>query len=81
MGIGAIARAAIFTWVSHHPRAYRIQFDVTHAGQQINLILCQARAKPPLPQRTAASVGAIHVLHMALPQRLHQPARAIGLMR
>ena len=62
-------------------RRARVEFDVVAAGQYVVLALDQAGTESLFPLRTAAPVGAVHVLHIALSEVLHEQARAVRLFR
>jgi len=64
-----------------HVRPYRVHLDVAVARQDILLRLHQARAKPTFPQRAAAFVHPVHVLHVALAEKFHQERRCVGKIR
>ena len=76
--VGPVARPAILARMFHHAGPHRIQLDVALTRQQIVLLLRQTGAETPLPQASGAAVRAIHILHIALPQRLHQCPRTLG---
>lgn len=62
----------------NHAGTNRIEFNIALAGQQIAFLLYQTGAETPFPQSAATPIGAIHILHIALPQRLHQRAHTVG---
>lgn len=47
------------------------------AFEQIAFLLQQTGAEAPLPERTAAPISAVEILHVALSQLLHQRAGGI----
>lgn len=67
-----VARPAILRGIIRHVCAYRVQFDVAHAGQQVILGLYHARFESAFPQATGAVVAAVDVLHIASADGLHQ---------
>ena len=73
--VAAVARPAVGARVIHHAGPHRVELDVAHATQEIEVVLHEARAIPPLPQGATARVGAIDVLYVALTERRHQVAR------
>jgi len=79
--IHAVARPTVIRRMRHHARPHGIELDIAIAGQDIGFFLQQAGAKTSLPQRAAAPVSPIDVLHIALSQRLHQLAQAVGCSR
>ena len=79
--MGAITRPAILTRVAHHLGAHGIELDVTVAGEHVLFALGEAGAKASFPEGAAATVAAIDILHVALPEMLHHQARAFGLLR
>ena len=55
--------------------------NVAVASQYVVLALRQTGTKAPFPQRAAAAVDAVYVLHVALPEMFHHLACAVGLLR
>ena len=75
------ARPGIGAGSIDHSGAHGIELDVALATQQIAFGLNDAGPETPLPQRTAAIVDAIDVLHVALSQVLHQQRGPIAPAR
>jgi hypothetical protein len=71
------ARPDVFGPLSPH----RIQLDVSIAGEQIAVRLDQRRPESTLEQTAGARVASIHVLHVPLPDLLHNPRHAIVFRR
>src|SRR5882672_1809487 len=76
-GITAVTRPGVFARVPHHSCTHWIELDISVTPEQIALLLHDARPKSPLPQSAATPVRAVHVLHIALPQMLHQQRGAV----
>jgi len=61
----------------HHRRTNRIEFYIAIAPEHIPFVTRQTGVKAPLPQSTAAPVGTVDVLHVALAEVLHQQCRTL----
>jgi len=58
-----------------------VQLDVTVAQQQVFVVVHQARLVAPFPQRAAAAVGVVDVLHVTPADGLHHAREAVRLAR
>ncbi len=76
-----VAGPAVIARMTDHLRPHGIQLDVAVTGQHIVLFLRHPGSKASLPQRPAAPIGTIDVLHIALAQVLHQQRSAVGFLR
>src|SRR5574343_998348 len=77
LSVNAITRPTILGRMRHHTGPNRIHLDIALASQQITLLLDQAGAESSLPQRARTAISSIHILHIALPQSLHQHPHSI----
>lgn len=65
----------------HHLGPDRVQLDVAVAGQDVVLALGEAGPEATLPKRSRSLVGAVDVLHIALPEVLHHEGGAVFSLR
>lgn len=77
LSIGPIARPPVFCRVHDDPGADGVQFDLALTGPQVSLFLCQTGTISIFPQRSAAAVGTVYVLNVALAQGFHQRAHRV----
>jgi phosphopantetheinyl transferase len=71
----------VIPWIVHHAGPHRIQFNITHARQQVTLAVDQTRFETPFEERSGALVGLIDVTDIPPADRLHQtgnPARSLA---
>jgi len=71
------ARPPVVGRMLHHARPHRVQLDIPVARQHIAFVLGEARPKSAFPERPTTLVGSIHILHVALPEPLHQDGHGI----
>lgn len=82
LSIGTIARPSILGRMFDHTGPDGIELDIALARQQIALLLRQAGSESALPQSAAAAIGSVHILYIALTERLHHGAdRPFGRCR
>jgi len=67
-----VTAPAVLAGVLHHASANGVEFDVTHAGEQVGLGLDQAGFVAAFPQTASAFVAAVDVLHVAPSDCLHE---------
>jgi len=67
--------------VRHHPRTYRVEFDVTLAGEQVLISIHQRGMKAPLPESAGTALTLIHQTNVAAVHRLHHPRQPSGHIR
>ena len=77
--IAVVTRPGVIPGGGKHRRAYRVEFDIAIAGEQIGERLHQAGLEAPLPQGAAAPVFRIDVGNVLTADVLHHAAQ--GLMR
>jgi hypothetical protein len=50
-GMGPVAGPPIVAGISNHSGSYRVQFDVSQAGEEVSVFLDEAVTSPPLEKR------------------------------
>lgn len=76
----AIATPRPQTWMRHHLRPYRIQYDIATQFQEVRVLFDQNRGKPALQQMPDALMPTVKGLRVAAIQLPHA-LREIGLGR
>jgi len=78
--VGAITGPAVVGGVFDYAGADWVELDVALAGEQPGLLLDQTGAIAPFPERAAASVGPVDVLHIAPAQAFHHDSGRFGVV-
>jgi hypothetical protein len=65
----------------NHRRTHRVELDIALAGRKIPIGFDRRRPETSLEQSAGAPVGTIDLLHVALPQSLHDRRNALIVHR
>jgi len=79
-GIDSIAGPAIVIRRGDHARAHRIEFDITHACEQVVLTGNQTPLVPSFPKRAAFSIGMVHIRDVTAADILNQSADGFSVL-
>lgn len=75
----AVAAPTVVRWVINHIRGNGVEFNIAVAGEQVVFSLDHASLEAALPDSATAFVGAVEVLRIPAPERLHHPGDAVDL--
>ena len=67
--------------MTHHAGANRISLDVSVTGKDVRLAVRETRTIATFPQCTASLVAPIDILHIPLPEMLHEQTGTLAPLR